>query len=72
MHCVGLLFEEIRKNLHMSILVLVEVILAYFLFIDFLGYNSLSQNFDATQWHAGKGAKGAIPPPADQISGVPK
>ena len=24
MHCVGLLFEEIRKNLHMSILVLVE------------------------------------------------
>ena len=24
MHCVGLLFEEIRKNLHMSILVLVD------------------------------------------------
>ena len=24
MHCVGLLFEEIRENLHMSILVLVE------------------------------------------------
>ena len=24
MHCVGLLFEEIRENLHMSILVLVD------------------------------------------------